>query len=59
MINPSYGAPAFITRSIPVVCLDAEFLFSVLKSLMSLVHDEGGRIFSIMSDNLSVNQKTF
>ena len=59
MINPSYGAPAFITQLIPVVCLDAEFLFSVLKSLMSLVHDEGGRIFSIMSDNLSVNQKTF
>ena len=52
-------ARAFIAWLIPVFCLDAEVLFPVVKSLISLVHDAGGRVFSIMSDNLSVNQKTF
>ena len=47
MINPSYGAPAFIARLISVFCLGAEFLFPVVKSLISLVHDAGGRVFSI------------
>ena len=59
MINPSFGAPAFVARLIPVSGLKAEFLFGIVYSIIKLVHDAGGRVFGIMSDNLSVNQKTF
>ena len=59
MINPSFGKPAFVARLIPVINLKAEFLFEFVKSVIKLVHDAGGHVFGIMSDNLSVNQKTF
>ena len=44
MINPSYGAPAFVSRLIPVSCLEAEFLFEIVNSIIKLVHDAGGRV---------------
>jgi hypothetical protein len=59
MVNPSFGAPAFVGRLIPVSRLKAEFLFGIVYSIIKLVHDASGRVFAIMSDNLSVNQKTF
>lgn len=58
MINPSYGAPAFVARLIPVLSLTADFLFTVLNPIIQLIHDFGGHVFGVMSDNLSVNQKT-
>ena len=57
MINPSYGAPAFVARLVPVFNLKADFLFSILNPIIELVHHCGGQVFSVMSDNLSVNQK--
>ena len=59
MLNPSFGAPAFIARLIPVINLKADILFEIVKSVIKIVRDAGGRVFSIMSDNLSDNQKTF
>ena len=59
MINPSYGAPAFVARLIPVLSLNADFLFNILKPIIQLIHESGGRLFGVVSDNLSVNQKAF
>ena len=39
MINPSYGAPAFLARLIPVSGLDADFLFEIIKSVLKLIHE--------------------
>ena len=59
MINPSFGAPAFVARLVPVSCLKADYLFTILNPIIELIHKCGGQVFGIMSDNLSVNQKTF
>ena len=59
MINPSHGAPAFVARLIPVLCVVADFLFTILNTIIKLIHESGGQVFGVMSDNLSVNQKTF
>ena len=59
MINPSYGAPAFIARLVPVKNLTAEFLFEIVKSVLEVVHGAGGQVFSLMCDDFSVNQKAY
>ena len=59
MINPSFGAPAFVARLIPVLHLKGEFLYELLISLINLIHREGGYVYGLMSDNLSVNQNAF
>ena len=59
MINPSFGAPAFIARLVPVKNLTADFLFDILKSVLEVIHDAGGEVFSFMCDNLAVNQKCY
>ena len=59
MVNPSYGAPAFIARLVPVKNLKHEFLYGIVLSVVELIHVNGGRVFLLMSDNLSVNKKTF
>ena len=59
MINPCFGAPAFVARLIPVLHLKGEFLYEHLISLINLIHEVGGYVFGLMSDNLSVNQKVF
>ena len=59
MVNPSYGAPAFVARLVPVKNMTADFLFDIITSVLEVVHNAGGRVFSLMSDDLSVNQKTF
>ena len=59
MINPCFGAPAFVAGLIPVLHLKGEFLYEHLISLINLIHEVGGYVFGLMSDNLSVNQKVF
>ena len=59
MINPSFGAPSFVARLLPVHCLKADFQYEQIEILVKLIHEAGGYVYSIMSDNLSVNQKMF
>ena len=59
MINPCFGAPAFVARLTPVLHLKAVFLYEHLISLINLIHEVGGYVFGLMSDNFSVNQKVF
>ena len=59
MVNPCFGAPAFISRLIPVCKLKAEFVFDQIVSLITCIHNSGGYVFAIMSDNLKTNQKCF
>ena len=59
MVNPSFGAPPFVVRLIPVHQLDSKYLYPILKSLIALVHKYGGYVHSLMSDNLSVNRTVF
>ena len=39
--------------------LTAQFLFEQLQILINIIHESGGVVFSVMTGNLSVNQKTF
>ena len=59
MINPIQGAPAFVARLFPVNNFQAHFLYAQLKILTNLIHDCDGIVFAAMTDNLSVDQKTF
>ena len=59
MINPILGASAFVARLFPVNNLQADFLYAQLKILTNIIHDCDGSVFAAMTDNLSVNQKTF
>ena len=59
MVNPSIGAPAFVARLIPVHNLKADFLYDQLTLLITIIHDAGGFVYALMSDNLRVNQQTF
>ena len=52
MIYPSFGAPAFAARLIPVRNLTAEFVVEQLLVLITLIHKCGGYVFCLMSDNL-------
>ena len=44
MINPCFGAPAFVVRLIPVLHLKGEFLNELLISLINLTHEVGGYV---------------
>ena len=59
MINPSMGASAFVARLLPVFSLKQEFLTDQINIVMKIIHEVGGYVFLIMTDNLSVNQKMF
>lgn len=59
MVNTSFGAPSFVCRIVPVHSLKADFLFDQTKLVIKVLHDCGGSVFMLMSDNLSVNQKLF
>ena len=59
MVNPIFGAPAFVARLLPVNNLTAEFLFEQLQILINIIHESCGVVFAVMTDNLTVNQKTF
>ena len=59
MVNPFFGAPAFIGRLIPVHKLNADFLYEQIVQLLHCIHNNGGLVYAMMSDNLKVNQKVF
>ena len=54
MVNFLYGTPGFIARLLPLFSLNAEFLMELLMLLIQI-----GYAFLTMTDNLSVNVKTF
>ena len=37
----------------------ADYLFEIVNQVLEVVHDAGGRVFSLMCDDLTVNQKTY
>ena len=59
VINFLRGSPAFVARLVPVANLKHEFLIDLLLVLISIIHEPGGFVMGIVTDNLSVNQKTF
>ena len=59
MINPSLVASAFVGRLLPVFSLKAEFLYDPVTKMINVIHEAGGFVYLVMSDNLSVNQKLF
>ena len=59
MINFLRGTPAFVARLIPVVNLKHAFLVDLLLTLVEIIHQAGGYVFGVVTDNLSVNQKAF
>ena len=54
-----FGGPKFLFRMIPVVDLNADFLFAENKKLVNCVREAGGNVVAIISDNNRVNQKFF
>ena len=59
MVNFFLEQPAFVARLIPVNKLLAEFLYDQLLWLIKIVHEAGGKVVFVMTDNLRVNQKMF
>ena len=51
MVCPLMGE-AFIARIIPIYTLNAEILFDHIVKLISIIHEVGGRVFLVMTDNL-------
>ena len=59
MINFVRGTPAFGARLSPVLNLKHEYLLNIILDLVKTIHKAGGYVFSVVTDNLSVNQKAF
>ena len=59
MINFLRGTPAFVARLALVTNLKHEFLVELLLTVVKIIHEEGGYVFGVVTDNLSVNQKSF
>ena len=59
MINFLRGKPAFVARLSPVRDLESKYLYDELLRLLGVIHSAGGHVFGVVTDNLSVNQKTF
>ena len=59
MVCCSVGGPTFVARLIPMHTLKHEFLSEQLEKLLHIIHDSGGFVFLLMSDNLRCNQSTF
>ena len=56
VINSSYGASTFIARLISVRNLTVEFLH-VANSVYEVIHSAGSHVFSLMCEDLSVDEK--
>ena len=56
MVNLSFGKPAFVARLIPVknTHVAADFLYAEIQKVLEMINDDGGRVFSLLSDDLSV-----
>ena len=57
MINPSMGAPAFVARLLPVFSLKYEFLMNQVNIVMKIIHDTGGFVFLLLTDNFLLIRK--
>ena len=57
MINPLMGASAFVARLLPIFSLKSDLLFEQIEILVKLIHDAGGYVHLVMSDNLSANRR--
>ena len=59
MINFVCHTPAFVARLSPVLNLKHEYLLNIILDLVKTIHKAGVYIFSVVTDNLSMNQKVF
>ena len=59
LINPSMGAPPFVGRLFPVSCLKGVFLYEQIILMIKIIHDSGGFVYLVMSDDHSRNQNTY
>ena len=59
MVNFMRGKPAFVARLSPVLNLEHSYLFDILLKVVEVIHEAGGYVFGSVTDNLSVNQKTY
>ena len=59
MLKPLFCSESFVIRLLPVFSLTAEFLYSHLKTLIVIIHENGGTVVSLICDNASVNRKCF
>ena len=55
MICPLMHGESFIARIIPFYSLTAELLFDQIEKLIKIIHEIGGNVFLVMTDNLRVN----
>ena len=59
LVETMYGGPSFMGRILPVYSIDADLLFDQIEQMIKIVHNAGGYVFLVMSDDLRANQKTF
>ena len=59
MINFVRGTPEFVARLSPVLNPKHEYLLNIILDLVKTIHKAGGYVFSVVTNNLSVNQKAF
>lgn len=59
MVCCMMGGPSFVARLISIYTIGHEFLFDQTKQLLEIIHDCGGFVFLVMTDNLRCNQTTF
>lgn len=48
---------SFLIRLVPVHTLTAELLYDQTMNLLQIIHSAGGKVLSLLSDNLSANRK--
>ena len=59
MVCCMMGRPSFVARLIPVHTLTHEFLHKQTERLLEIIHDCGGFVYLVMTDNLQCNQSMF
>ena len=57
MVDPLMGASAFVARLLPIFFLKSDLLFEQIEILVKLIHDAGGYVYLVISDNLSANRR--
>ena len=59
MVETMFGGPSFMGRMIPVYSLDSDLLFDQIQKMIAIIHNAGGFVFLVITDNLRANQKAF
>ena len=59
MIKCLFGGPTFIVCMIPVCCLDSDFQYEVVDSILGSISNANGSCVAIICDNNKVNVKFF